>query len=286
MGFMGIMFGVIAIIIFLTIIIFMIVFAIVAVILKIYGKKKDNRILRIIGNVCLILSVLSAIPVVLVIAYVIFTSAFDKVSLPNGSTAYVSVRDVTKMRKLAENGSDEAIAQLNRLLNRSENLVYYHDINRKSILDYGLESGNAGVVYTAINHGVLLDNPERYAHMSYVDNSMEFYIKNIIGRGVTNDDIEIIKLLFEQGASTEYKKDSELYSNMLGIATWSVLYNDERVTNTEIEFIQVFIDNGITTDRQLILWEDVPGNYYFSSEFHGNVVRDDNYYVLMETIGR
>ncbi len=286
MAFAGMFLLVIFFIIFVVLIVVAIAFGITAIVLKIVGKVKDNRKIKTTGNVFLTLSIISITPIVLFTGYLKFNYTFATIHLPNGGIRYASNKTAFGIIDLAYDGSDEAIAEIEKLLDKNPNLVYFHDNNRMSILDVGLENGNAKLVRTAIEHGAVIDNPERYERMAYVETSMEEYLKNMIWRDFTRDDIEIITLLFENGADTSYKFRNKVdyYSNPFGMAVWGILYNDGVVTNDELEFMQVIIDNGVTHDNELILMEDLSSNYYFSDEYCSNVRKDDNYYLLMEMI--
>ena len=286
MAFAGMFLLVIFFIIFVVLIIVAIAFGITAIVLKIVGKVKDNRKIKTTGNVFLTLSIISITPIVLFTGYLKFNYTFATIHLPNGGIRYASNKTAFGIIDLAYDGSDEAIAEIEKLLDKNPNLVYFHDNNRMSILDVGLENGNAKLVRTAIEHGAVIDNPERYERMAHVETSMEEYLKNMIWRDFTRDDIEIITLLFENGADTSYKFRNKVdyYSNPFGMAVWGILYNDGVVTNDELEFMQVIIDNGVTHDNELILMEDLSSNYYFSDEYCSNVRKDDNYYLLMEMI--
>jgi len=286
MAFAGMFIGLVFLVIFVLLIIAAIAFGITAIVLKIVGKVKDNRKIKTTGNVFLTLSIISITPIVLFTGYLKFNYTFATIHLPNGGIRYASNKTAFGIIDLAYDGSDEAIAEIEKLLDKNPNLVYFHDNNRMSILDVGLENGNAKLVRTAIEHGAVIDNPERYERMAHVETSMEEYLKNMIWRDFTRDDIEIITLLFENGADTSYKFRNKVdyYSNPFGMAVWGILYNDGVVTNDELEFMQVIIDNGVTHDNELILMEDLSSNYYFSDEYCSNVRKDDNYYLLMEMI--
>lgn len=282
MAFAGMFIGLIFLVIFVLLIIAAIAFGITAIVLKIVGKVKDNRKIKTTGNVFLTLSIISITPIVLFTGYLKFNSTFAPIHLPNGGLRYASCKTSFGMIDLAYDGSDEAIAEIEKLLDKNPNLVYFHDNNRMSILDVGLKNGNAKLVRTAIEHGAVIDNPERYERMAYVETSMEEYLKNMMGRDFTRDDIEIITLLFENGADTSYKFRNKVdhYSNPFGMAIWSVLYNDSVVTDDELEFIQVIIDNGITHDNELVLREELC-TYDDNPHY---VKKDNNYYLLMEII--
>lgn len=282
MAFAGMFIGTILLIILAVVIIASVIFGITAIILKIVGKVKDNKNLKVAGNVFLTLSIVNIAPVIIFAGYLTYKSQFAEVELPGGERKDVSIKSAYKMMELSRDGSDEAIAEIEKLLDKNPNLVYFHDNNRESILEIGLENGNAELVRTAIEHGAVIDNPERYEHMAYVKTSMQDYLGGMIGREFTRDDIEIITLLLENGADTSYKLRVHYYSNAFGMAVWGILYNDGAVTDDELEFMQVIIDNGITHDDALILKEDLSSNYYFSDEYQTDVKKDDNYYLLME----
>lgn len=278
--------GMVFIVIFLIIVVFMMVFLVTSIILKSIGKKKNRPSICAIGNIFLAISVILAIPVVIVLGNIIHNSIYEKIILPDGNYVYVSEKDINRMKELVLL-EDEGIDELVELLNEEANLVYYLDVNREGILDYGLESGNYDLVEVAVAYGAKFDDANRYEHMAYVHNSMDFYLENIIGREISYEDIEILRLMFNNKVSMEYEPAYQgVYSNLFGKAIWSVLYNDESVTDIEIEFIQVFIDNGFSEDDMLLLYDEKPSNISFSPEYNADVVRDDNYYFLVEMIGR
>lgn len=284
MAFMGMFVGTILLIVTTIVIILSLIFIITAIILKIIGKKKDSKKLKITGNVFLVLGILNISPIIIFVGYLTYKSHFAEVELPDGKTKDVSIKSAYKVMELSRDGSDEAIEELEKLLDKNPDLVFFHDNNRESILEIGLENGDADVVKIAIEHGAVIDNPERYEHMAYVKTTMQDYFGGMIGREFTREDIEIIKILFENDADTSYKLRVHYYSNAFGMAVWGILYNDGVVTDDELEFIQVIIDNGVTHDDALILMEDLSSNYHFSDEYHSDIKKDDNYYLLMEMI--
>ena len=284
MAFMGMFVGTILLILLIAVILLSIIFIITAIILKIIGKKKDSKKLKITGNVFLVLGIVNIAPIIIFVGYLTYKSQFAEVELPDGKTKDVSIKSAYKVMELSRDGSDEAIEELEKLLDKNPDLVFFHDNNRESILEIGLENGDADVVKIAIEHGAVIDNPERYKHMAYVKTTMQDYFGGMTGREFTREDIEIIKILFENGADTSYKPRVHYYSNAFGMAVWGILYNDGVVTDDELEFIQVIIDNGVTHDDALILMEDLSSNYHFSDEYHINITKDDNYYLLMEMI--
>lgn len=288
MAFMGMVFATIILVIFLIYILLMLTFFVLTVVFKIVGRKKENKKMKTAGTVFLVIGIIFALPIIALIIYFAFKGSFEKVTLPDGKTKYVRTRDISAMSSYVGNPDENSLNALEKLLDKNSSLVFYHDINMESILDYGLERGNADIVRIALEHGAIFDNPVRYDFMAYIENSMDYYLEECIGRSITEDDIEIVEMMFENNVSTELEERLEhyYYPNMFGKAAWAVLYNDEAVTDIELEFIQIFVDKGLSPDRRLLLMEEVPSNYSFGSEYNANVARDSNYYQLMDIIGR
>ncbi len=287
MAFIGMVIAGIAVIIFIVILIIMLVLLVTAITLKIVGKNKNIKKMRTAGNVLLIIGIIFAVPVVLITGLLAFNSMYEQVTLPDESQKYILIQNITKMRELAEEGTDRSIEELDRLLEKEPDLVYYLDVNKKGVIDFGLEQGNAKLVETALAHGAEFDDPHRYENMAYFHNSMEYFIGSLSDRKITQDDVRIVELMFENNASTAYKDTPyQVYSSLFGKAVWAVLYNDGEVTDTELEFIQVFIDNGLGSDENLLLYDEKPSNVYFSGKYYDNVKQDENYSALMKIIGK
>lgn len=270
--------GMVFVAIFFMMAIMMILILITAFILKFVGKRKQSRRMRIVGNVLLVIGFVLAIPVVFVIGNIVYKSKYEEVYMPDGKTAHVSKKYIEKMNEIIFM-NDEDMDALVELLDEEPKLIYYLDDNLKGILEYGLENGDYELVEIAIEHGAIFDNPNRYDHMAYEDNSMDFYLSSIFERTLTSEDIDIITLMFDSNVSMDYSmRYSSRYSNLYGKAVWLVLNNDEYVTETEIEFIHKFIENGFSEDDKLNLYDE-------NSESNRAVVKDDNYYLLMKMIG-
>lgn len=286
MAFIGMVFVGIFLLILFVIFILMLVSIITAIILKKKAKNNKSKKMKIVGNVFLVLGILFALPLIGIAGFFILNFVFEPVTLPDNTTKFVLASDISKMKELALSGDSNSIKKLDKLLDHNTNLVFYHDVNQESVLDYGLETGNLDVVKIAIKYGATFDNPIRYDRMAYVGTSMHYYLRSIGHRSITKDDIEILKLMFENDAQPDIKGESTLYSNVFGMAIWTILYNDETVTDIELEFIQVFIDNEISCDNAIVLYEDLSSNWHFSEDFHADVKKDDNYIKIMDIIGR
>lgn len=245
-------------------------FFILMLILKIVARVKKNRKINIAGNVFLVLWILCFLPLVAIGAY-----------------KEVWRQDVSAMNTYLDDPDEESLRALEELLEKNGNLIYYRDVNRYSLLDHGLQMGNAEVVRIALEHGAIFDDPELYEHRAYVMSSMHDFLDQRTGQSISEDDIEIVKMMFENNASMDLKMDIKkpppCYSNPFGKAVWIVLYNDETVTDTELEFIQTFINYGLSSDPELTVWEEIPSGYAVP---YADVARDENYRRLMEMIGK
>ena len=275
MGFMGMVFAGLFLIIIIVYLFLTGLYYILALVLKLVGKHKDNDKLRKAGTVFLVLGIVFTMPLLLGGGYLAVRSSFWEVTLPDGKTAYVSSKTVGEMQRYAEYPDDAALDALDVLLTRHQELVYYHDNNRAGLLDWGIEAGNAELVQLALAHGALPDNPERYGHMSYVSGSLDSFLDVCNGRSVTEDDIAIARMLFGKNAVRTVKNQGGAYSNLYGKAVWAVLYNDQAVTDTELALLQLFAEQGISSDPELDC----------SSLSDNPAARDANYDKLMRTIG-
>ncbi len=295
MAFMGIFFmalifaAVVFVIMLIGYIVLTLVFFITTAVLKTAGKKEKSKELKIAGNVFLVPGILLSIPLIAAVIFISFHVVFAKVTLPGGETEYVRRRNLSKMDSYLENPDANSLHAMEELLDKDSNLVFYHDMGGKSVLDDGLEIGNADVVRIVLEHGAIFDNPERYVNMEYLTyaNSMDYYVDSCIGRVITDDDVEIVKTMFANNVSTEIEEHRIYYSNMFGKAVWTVLYNnDEMVTDTELEWIQIFIDNGLFSDTRLLLMEELSTGYRREPKYHSNVTKNSNYNQLMDILGK
>ena len=283
MAFMGMVFGALFLIILVIIFGLMLLSFGIAIPCKIIGKKKRKKGLRITGNVFLAIGIVCLLPFVGLAAFWIWSASFTKVTAPNGKEYTVLTRDVGLVISYLDDGSDEAMDDLEALISRKPNLVYWRDNNYRGILERGLQTGNLRLVEISLDHGGGFDDPERFEHMAYIDNSMEEYLGYLSERSVTSDDVEILRLMLSYDVDLPYYDTNMgyLYSNTFGAAFWSVTYNDAYVTDTELEFMDVLIDNGIDHDPELILFENHPYNVVFASDFASDLVKDDNYYEIV-----
>ncbi len=285
MAFIGLFFLFAFIGVLMVIFVLMLVFYIAAFLQKRAGNRTGNRKKKILGNVFLGLGLLFTLPLVGIAGFIGFHHLFDSIVLPNEETVYVLDSRVDRLQELLELTEEDATKKIDRLLEQEPHLIHYHDANHDGILDYGLNAGNAELVEIALAHGAVFDDARKFEHRAYVEGSMDEYLGNLMTRPATEGDVEIIRAMFEHGASSKLKiTDNEVYSNVFGKAVWAVLYNDETVTDGELEFLQVLIENNYASDNVLVLYEDKPSNVSFGN-VHQNVRRDENYQRVMDLIG-
>lgn len=289
MAFMGMVFGAIFIVILLTVLGIVGLCLVIGIICKIVGKIKDSKGARIAGTVFLIIALVLIAPVIALFAYGYFKTAFVEVNMPDGSTERVYVKTVNRFRDnligYIDTGDEEYFENLESMIDDDEALLYYRDNNHRSILEYGLDAGNAEIVEYALDRGSEADSKERFEIMAYVECTWDEYLDWVANRPVTEGDVRIAQMLFDENCDTSFDTGVPYYSNIFGKAVWAVLYNDDTVTDTEIEFLQVFIDNGWDSDPCVMPVYDAPSNYYFGPETHEDVARDDNYYYVFDIAG-
>ena len=289
MAFMGMVFGAIFIVILLTVLGIVGLCLVIGIICKIVGKIKDSKGARIAGTVFLIIALVLIAPVIALFAYGYFKTAFIEVNMPDGSTEKVYYKTVNRFRDnligYIDTGDEEYFENLESMIDDDEALLYYRDNNHRSILEYGLDAGNAEIVEYALDRGSEADSQERFEIMAYVECTWDEYLDWVANRPVTEGDVRIAQMLFDENCDTSFDTGVPYYSNIFGKAVWAVLYNDDTVTDTEIEFLQVFIDNGWDSDPCVMPVYDAPSNYYFGPETHQDVARDDNYYYVFDIAG-
>lgn len=287
MAFMGMVFGALIIGILLTIFAIVGVCLLLGIILKIVGRAKNSKGARIAGTVFFVIALVLIAPVIALFTWGYFKTAFIEVNMPDGNTVKLHHSVTTEFRDTIlayiDNGNEEDYEAVESMIDENEALVYYRDGNFRGILEFGIDAGNADIVRLALESGAPVDCPDRYDVMSSYHSTWLEYLDETALRTVTEDDIEIAQMLFDADCDTELPQDRvPYYSNLFGRAVWVILYNDETVSDTEMEFLQVFIDHGFDSDSSFMPVYDVPSNYLFGPETHEDVERNDNYYEVLD----
>ena len=135
MAFMGMVFGALFLIILVIIFGLMLLSFGIAIPCKIIGKKKRKKGIRITGNVFLAIGIVCLFPFVGLAAFWIWSVTFTKVTAPGGREYTVLTRDTGRVMSYLDDGSDEAMDELDNLISRKPNLVYWRDNNYRGILE-------------------------------------------------------------------------------------------------------------------------------------------------------
>lgn len=290
MAFMGMVFGALFVGILMAVLGSVGLCLLIGIICKIVGKAKNSKGARIAGTVFFIIALVAIAPVIALFTWGYFKTAFTEVHMPDGSTEKVYHKTVNRFRDnligYIDTGDEEFFENLESMIDDDEALLYYRDNNHRSILEYGMDAGNAEIVEFALERGSEVDSPERFEYMAYVECTWDEYLDMVAARPVTEGDVRIAQMLFDADADTSFDTGVPYYSNIFGKAAWAILYNDDTVTDTEMEFLQVIIDNGFDHDACLMPVYDAPSNYYFGPETHQDVARTDNYYEVWELAGK
>ncbi len=243
-------------------------------------KKKLAGLFLALGIVCVL-------PTIVCVTLYNVSKMISYVTLYDGSKVMVSSRKISKLYGLLnkDDVTTDDLETIEKLLSGSPNLIYWLDNNHRGVIDYGLRRGDYDLVEMALEYGAIFDDPRRYEHFTY-DNSMYSYLSCINGRAITSEDIDILNCMFKNNASTEYTEKDYEYSNYFGMACWQILYNDETVTDTELKFISIFLDNGFYNDESFVLSEDIPSSHSFGDSYRFDVIKDDNYYEVVNLVTR
>ena len=261
-------------------IILSIIFLIVGIVQKIREKKSSV--------VFFVLAILCIMPPIICVGLFIIVNSISTVTLYDGSKKIISTKKKNEFSELIKKDdlTDSELEAIDEILSNTPNLIYYLGSNYTGMIDYGLINGDYDLVKMALEHGAIYDDARRYDVINTYNNSMDCFLVNASGRTITSEDVDILKSLFENNASTEFEGSSSCYSNYFGIACWYVLYNDETVTDTELEFIKVFLDNGFYNDEGFVLYEDLSDDENFFDGWCFDVTKDDNYYEIIDLVMR
>lgn len=220
MAFMGLMFvGIV-----LAILCGLVILAVVLFIISCFVRKKHRRaarILRVLAGICVLL------PVGVVIV----------VMMPKPKTVETAMGEVklapswiSKYEKYLENDDVEGMREL---FEKHPEMIYYYDVNRVTLLDYGMYNLNVELMQIAIENGAVFDDPLTYEHLVF-HNSFHSFLSRLgypkgkgedPVRGVTTEAmLETVAFMIENGASLEYGNVSETghvrdYSNFYEQAT-------------------------------------------------------------------
>ena len=234
MAFMGLMFAGILLLIIGLIVICGIVFLVIGLIIR----KKH----RTVSNVLFLFSGINLAVVIGVI--VIMVMPYPEIIRTNDGEVKISQSLIKDYNRCLQN---KDIQSLNTLLDKHPEMLYYYDVNRVMLIDYGMYNLNIEIMQCAFRHGATFDNPLSYDHLIFYNSLDSFFDridypkqdKEILHHpGVTNDEIiHTVKFAIEHGAKLNYHNNTDNgYQNFYEeAAEW--VKRDDFVTVQETEWL-------------------------------------------------
>lgn len=193
----------------------------------------------------IILMVLSAIPVVITIVFIlvnVFQNHFRKFETYDGGTVTVNMTYVNRMYDLLR---EKDMAGLDMLLDKHPELIYFQDINNVTLLEFGVRSCSVDVMKIAYEHGARFDEETVFEHL-VMDHSLESFADEIywnflysynddfepwIVPGETTDEIiEAAKFAVDHGAETVWVRPGITWTFADQMEAWTMedgIYSDK-----------------------------------------------------------
>lgn len=108
---------------------------------------------------------------------------------------------------------------MRKLIEKHPEMVYYYDVNRVTLLDYGMYNMDVELMQIAIDNGAIFDDPLTYEHLIY-ENSFESFFERLDypdwekkvthKAGETTDKmIATVEFMLNHGARIEYENAHE-----------------------------------------------------------------------------
>lgn len=201
MAFMGLMIVGIVLMAFAGVVIF----TIITLIIGLVTKKKH----KILSKVMFVLSGVGAA----IIAGVLLLILIPKPEIIETPTGEVKIKQ-SWIKDYKEYLSETNIEGLRKLLDKHPEMIYYHDINRVTLLDYGMYNTNVEIMELAVEYGAVFDDPLTFEHLIF-ENSFDAFLtdlgyqerEDLYEKGVVTEEIlETVEFMIEHGASLEYEE--------------------------------------------------------------------------------
>ena len=231
--------------IFIVIAIVVFIIALIELIVGIILMRKKKKVPAII------LFVLAAIPVIITVvglSMYYYDQNHPEFETYDGSVVTLNMSDVNKMMDLLRKDDMDG---LNKLLDKKPDLIYYQDINHRTLLEYGVQSCNVRIMEIAYDHGARFDAPTVFSGLIY-DNSLEAFANDnywlflysrdddfepAFEKGVVTDDmIEAAKFAVEHGASTVWPRRGTTWTFGDLVKDWAT--SDENYTAKDKELVR------------------------------------------------
>lgn len=147
---------------------------------------------------------------------------------------------------LAESIENEDIEQVEEMLIKRPELLYYVDINGQGILDKAALTGNVELVQCILNYGGKFDDPLIHEKNVY-KYSLELYFHRLLvgeeGQKASEEGIApMIECMLENGAVATFDGDNNT-PNALWVALWWITQDNE-ISQDDIRVVELLIDYG------------------------------------------
>ena len=262
------------------------IFLISGLILRHKAKKKDSKVRKRIGTALIVTGIL-------VTGFNLTLAVLGRTALeirdvktPGGST-HVFADTADRALDLAGDNTPESNAELRKIVDKEPGVLYYKVLGR-SVVSNALECGNYEAVAMADEHGFDWNDEEFFA-----DGSPVFFLRKACEREIKEDDVRIMDLLLAKAAGTAQVSKTEGYSNIFGMAAWTVLYNreyDYKISDAELGLIRSVASHAELSDPGFRFAGEEPypdvKDALYTIDALGPVEEDSNYKELLRMLGR
>lgn len=240
MAFMGLMVAGIFLMILATV-------AISALVLFIVGitvRKKHKRI----SNVLFVFSIINT----LIIACVFLFMLMPKSEMVETKEGRVKLKAgwILEYKNYLESNNIEGMSEL---ITKHPEMIYYYDVNRVTLLDYGMYNLNVGFMEIAIENGAVFDDPLTYDHLVFENSADSFFLrlgypkkegKVVCVAGVTTDDmLETVEFMINNGAALRYEQAHDYeYQNFYEDA-YAWVTSDGSISNKDTQLLELIESN-------------------------------------------
>ena len=206
MAFMGLMVvGIILIVLGVMFLLALVLFIIGACVRK--KHKKASKVLFIIAGI-------DAGLLAAVLLY-IYIPKPETIETRNGEVK-IYPSWIAKYEKCLDEGDNDG---MRKLIEKHPEMIYYYDVNRVTLLDYGMYNLDVELMQIAIDNGAIFDDPLTYDHLLF-ENSFESFFEQLDypdwerevthKAGETTDEmIATVEIMINHGASLEYENAYE-----------------------------------------------------------------------------
>ncbi|MBQ7065441.1 MAG: hypothetical protein IJN92_01335 [Lachnospiraceae bacterium] len=153
---------------------------------------------------------------------------------------------------LMESIENEDIVQVDKMLSKRPELIYYVDINGEGILDEAALTGNVELVQCILKHGAKFDD-ELVHEGSVYKYSLEYYFHNLLIDNM-NDELNtkeiasMVECMMENGASATFVGDNN-EPNALWVALWWITQDDE-ISDDDMKVMKLLIEYGASCTEE------------------------------------